>query len=132
METKTVDQSVTFQASAHQVYEMLADSAKHTAFTGVPAEISREVGGEFSAYGGALTGKNLELVPDKRIVQSWRAASDEWPEDHYSTAIFALEESGGKTRLSFTQAGVPVDAYENISKGWHEHYWSKIKEALEK
>ena len=132
METKTIDQSVTFKASAHDVYELLIDSAKHSEFTGAPAKVSREVGGEFSAYGGALKGKNLELVPDKKIVQSWRADGDNWPEGHSSTAIFALEEANGETRLSLTHAGVPTEAYDGINQGWNDHYWTKMKEALEK
>jgi hypothetical protein len=37
------------------------------------AEISREVGGAYSAYSGYITGQNLELLPDQKIVQSWRA-----------------------------------------------------------
>ena len=33
MKTKTVQQSVTFKATAHEVYETLMDSRKHAHFT---------------------------------------------------------------------------------------------------
>jgi len=62
--TKTIEQSVTFNASPHDVYEALMDSEKHAQFTGSKASISREVGGPFTAYDGALSGTILELVPD--------------------------------------------------------------------
>ena len=64
-------------------------------------------------------------------MQEWRAESDEWPADYYSTAVFLLEDSeGGGTQLNFTQAGVPEQAYESVSQGWGEHYWDKMKETL--
>ena len=43
MKTKTIRQSATFKASAHEVYEMLMDSRKHTDFTGEKAKISRDM-----------------------------------------------------------------------------------------
>lgn len=74
METRKISQSVTLKASPHDVYEALMDSKKHAKFTGGKASISREVGGKFSAFNGYAEGINLQLVPDKKIVQSWRAS----------------------------------------------------------
>lgn len=127
METKTIRQSVKFKASPHQVYEALMDSKKHTAFTGGKAEISRKVGGSFTAYDGYIEGVNEELVKDKKIVQKWR--SDGWPEEHYSTVTFELKKAfRGGTKLSFTQTDVPEDDYESKSDGWFESYWDKMKQ----
>ena len=75
METKDLKQTVNFKASCHDVYEALMDSEKHAKFTGAKAEISREVGGKWTAYDGHLDGENLELVPDEKIVQIWRGSS---------------------------------------------------------
>ncbi len=130
MEYKTIDQSVTFKGGAHEIYEMLMDAQKHSEFTGGPAEISREIGGEFTLMGGGLSGKTLDLVADKKIVQAWRA--NDWPEGHYSTAIFLMEESGGQTEMHFTQAGVPPDSFDSINEGWRTYYWEPIAKALEK
>ena len=74
--TKTVEQTVIVNASPHDVYEALMDSEKHSQFTGAEAVISREVGGFFTAYDGALSGVMLELVPDSKIVQTWRGSDD--------------------------------------------------------
>ncbi len=46
------------------------DSQKHSEFTGEEANISREVGGKFNAFGDYIMGINLELVPDKKIILS--------------------------------------------------------------
>jgi activator of HSP90 ATPase len=127
--SKTIRQSVTFKASPHEVYEALMDARKHSAFTGGEAKISRKVGGKFTIYGGDIEGENLELVPDQKIVQSWRYS--DWPEGHYSKATFALEEKEGGTRLVFTQSDVPDDKYEDINQGWKDYYWGPMKEMLD-
>ena len=129
--TKTIEQSVTFNASPHDVYEALMDSEKHSQFTGAKANISREVGGSFTAYDGALSGTILELVPDAKIVQSWRGSDDGWAPGHYSTATFLLEAIDGGTRLDFVQTGVPEQSCEQISEGWQTYYWPKMKQMLE-
>ena len=129
--TKTIEQTVTFNASPHDVYEALMDSEKHSDLTGAKASISREVGGSFTAYDGALSGTILELVPDAKIVQSWRGSDDGWVPGHYSTATFSLEAIDGGTRLTFVQTGVPEDSVEQINQGWQTYYWPKMKQMLE-
>lgn len=130
MNTKTIRQVTTFKVSPHDVYEALMDSAKHSQFTGGTAIISREVGGKFSAFDGYSEGVNIELVPDLKIVQTWRAS--DWPEGHYSRATFSLNTVTGGTRLTFTQTAVPEEQYDDISKGWRDYYWAPLKEMLEK
>ena len=129
--TKTIEQSVTFNASPHDVYEALMDSEKHSQFSGAKASISRELGGSFTAYDGALSGTILELVPDTKIVQAWRASDEAWVPGHYSTATFSLEATDGGTRLTFVQTGVPEQRVEQIAQGWQEFYWAKMKQMLE-
>ena len=130
MKTKTIKQSVNFKATPHEVYEALMDSKKHSKFTSSRASISRNIGGKFIAYDGYISGTNLELVPDKKIVQSWTCT--DWSEGHFSKATFLLKKIAKGTKLVFTQTGVPEEFYEEISNGWHEHYWEHMKRMLEK
>lgn len=129
METKTIKQSVTFKTTPHEVYEMLMDSDKHSQFTGGEAKISREIGGTFTAFDGYCEGTNLELIPGKKIIQTWRAA--DWPEGHYSKVTFLLKEVDAGTRLTFTQTAVPEEHYDDISQGWRDYYWPPMKKMLE-
>jgi uncharacterized protein YndB with AHSA1/START domain len=129
--TKTIEQTVDINASPHDVYEAYMDSEKHTEFTGAKASVSPEIGGEFSAYDGALRGTILELVPDAKIVQTWRGSDDGWVPGHFSTATFSLEAIDGGTRLTFVQTRVPEKSFEQISQGWQTFYWPKIKQWLE-
>lgn len=130
MAQKNLKQTRTFEASASDLYEMIMDSRKHAKFTGSPAKISAKVGGKFTAYGGSLEGENLELKPNKKIVQAWR--SKDWPAGHYSRATFAFAPAGrGKTKLLFTQSGIPEDDFEDIKQGWISYYWKPIARMLD-
>jgi activator of HSP90 ATPase len=126
MKTKTIYQSVTFKAAPKDVYEMLMDSAKHRSLSGEKAEISKKVGGRFTAWGSHISGINLVLKPGEKIVQAWRATG--WWPDHYSIAIFDLQKVGAGTKLRFTQIGVPSNRYSGHHRGWIETYWTPMQE----
>jgi len=128
MKTKTIKHSITIKATAHEIYEALMDSRKHSKFSGSKAVISKKIGGRFTAYDGYIDGINLELIPDKKIVQSWRAS--DWPQGHYSEVTYLLTEVENGTNLEFTQSGVPAQFYDDISQGWHDFYWKPMKEML--
>ena len=70
---KTIIQEVVLKTTPPEVYAALMDSEKHSAFTELRATISPKVGGLITAYDGFITGSNVKLVPDKIIVQRWRA-----------------------------------------------------------
>jgi activator of HSP90 ATPase len=123
---KDIKQRVTLHATPTRVFEALMDSKKHASFTKAPAEISRKVGGKFTAYGPYIEGINVQLIKGKRIVQAWRG--NDWPKGVYSIATFELSgELGGKTKLVFSQSGVPTKHVKGIEKGWKDFYWDKLK-----
>jgi uncharacterized protein YndB with AHSA1/START domain len=129
--TKIIRHTVTIGAPPRQVYDALINEKKHAKFSGAPASISRKVGGAFTCYGGHLSGINLELVPARRIVQSWRAKG--WPAGTHSIVSFALSrKAGGRTRISFTHLGVPASRFKDINEGWRTFYWRPLRAYLEK
>lgn len=130
MKTKTLRQSVTLKASPHEVYEALMNSKKLSQITGSKASISRKVGGKFTAYDGYCTGVNLELIPDKLIVQKWRAS--DWPNGHYSTLVFDFIHTRNGSHLAFRQSEIPVKHFDEMKKGWIEFYWNPMKSYFEK
>lgn len=123
-----IRQEVTFDAAPAKVYRALVNSAEHAAFTGAPAEISDNEGGTFSVYGGHIHGRHIALVPDRRIVQAWRAKT--WQEGVFSVARFELHPEGGKTRLVFEQDGVPEASVADIDAGWKKMYWKPLHKYL--
>ena len=124
MKTKTIEQTIMFKATQQEIYEILMDSRKHSAATGMKAKISREIGGKLSAGGGYISGENVKLVQDKKIVQKWRG--DDWPEGHFSLATFEFGKTKGGTKITLTQKDVPAEQYDNVSEGWYEFYWNPI------
>jgi activator of HSP90 ATPase len=128
--SRIIKQTVTFKASPHQVYEALMDSKNHAAFTGGKASISRAVGGSFMAYDNYIAGKIVELVPDKKIIQDWRAV--DWPEGYYSRVTFEFTALPEGTRLDFTHADVPEGTEDEFTQGWIDNYWEPMKAFLGK
>lgn len=75
----SIHQEPGFGASPKRVYEALTDAKQFTRVIQLsgalevmhlpdkPAEISREVGGAFVLYGGHITGRHIELVPNVRM-----------------------------------------------------------------
>jgi activator of HSP90 ATPase len=127
--SKDIHQKIFFKAKPHDVYEILMDEEKHAKLTDSTTHLSKIVGEEFAVFDGTITGKNLELIPDQKIIQTWRY--DDWPENVYSTITFLFEEKDGGTEMIFTQIGVPDDKYDDISQGWADYYWQPMHEMLE-
>lgn len=130
MAMKSINQKITLNVSAQDVYDALMDSKQHSEFTGAKAVIENEVGGEFSVWDGYAGGVSLELVPGKKIVQTWRAS--DWPEGVESKVTFVLSKKGEGTTLEFDQTGVPDEFYNDIKQGWQDYYWEPLKTYLEK
>ena len=124
-----IKQEVVFNASPERVYKALTDSEQFTAVCGgAPADISPDAGGAFSCFGGKIEGRNLELVPDKRVVQAWRAGN--WDEGVYSIVRFDLREEGAATRLVFEHAGFPEAQRDDLAGGWKAMYWDPLEKYL--
>jgi activator of HSP90 ATPase len=119
-----IHQEVTFDASPARVYRALLDAKEHATFTGAPAEISADEGARFSVYGGKVSGRNVEIVPDALIVQAWRVS--DWPAGVYTLARFELKGEGKATRLVFDQDGIPDGAGEHLDVGWKRMYWDPL------
>ena len=93
-----------------------------------PAEISREAGGPFTLFGGHISGRNIELIPNERIVQAWRAAN--WGIGIYSIARFELAKDRAGTRLVFDHTGFPVGKAAHLAAGWRGNYWEPLAKFL--
>ena len=71
------------------LYETLLDTNRIKGCTASDATMSREVGGKFSMFSGAVDGENVELRPfseatgDALIKWKWRFST--WQPGHYST-----------------------------------------------
>lgn len=132
MKTTTIKQTATIPASPKEVYSALMSSAKHTKFTGAKAVIGKKKGDTYYTYDGYITGKNIELIPDEKIVQTWIAMEDKWPAGHESIITFNLKPKGRNTVITFVHQDVPVAIAKNFVSGWKDYYWNPLKEFFSK
>jgi activator of HSP90 ATPase len=128
--SKTIVQKVVFKnTSPKTLYDLYMDPKKHSAITSAPAKISNKVGSAFSAHNGYITGKNIHLIKDHQIVQTWRGKT--WPKEQAdSTFIINLEQKGKDTILHAIHTNIPEKEVAGIEKGWHGHYWKPMKQYL--
>jgi activator of HSP90 ATPase len=127
---KTIVQKIVFKAPPKELFELYMDSKKHSLISGgAKAVLSRKAGGSFSVHGGYCKGKNLLLVPNKMIVQTWRASN--WSKsDLDSIFILTFEKVSGGTEVTMVHADVPDKEAKHLTKGWHDHYWTPWKKYL--
>jgi activator of HSP90 ATPase len=138
---EAIHQEVVLDASPQRVYQALTSSPDFDKITRLsdaeallnaagakPTSISAEVGGPFTLFGGYITGRHLEMLPNERLVQAWRAAS--WRSGEFSIAAFSLTSEGGKTKLIFEHRGFPNSEGAVLAHGWHSHYWEPLAKFL--
>ena len=137
-----IHQEPVFKASPSQLYSALTDpkqfdqvtrlsaAMKTMAIGNKLAEISGEVGGAFALFGGYITGRQLELVPNQRIVQAWRTQS--WDPGDYSIVRFDFVEQGSGTKIVFDHKGFPLGQAEHLAAGWKGNYWEPMEKFLAK
>jgi activator of HSP90 ATPase len=118
--------SALFPALPEEIYHTWLSSDGHSAMTGSPASVSTEVGGEFDAWDGYIHGRNLELKPGKRIVQSWRTT--EFSADEPDSRIeITLEPVGDQTKLTLKHTDLPPHGRQ-YEQGWVESYFEPMEE----
>src|SRR5271155_2205475 len=118
--------SWTLPASPEAVYDAWLDSRAHSAMTGAGAKVHKRVGGAHTAWDGYITGRTIELIPGKRIVQSWRTTQFT-SVDPDSTITVELAPTKTGTQLTLGHTGVPdgQTSYEN--GGWRNFYFAPMK-----
>jgi activator of HSP90 ATPase len=140
---ESIHQEISFNASPSRVYEVLIETKQfdkvielaggHSAALGTePTNISNQLGGAFTLFGGHIIGRQIELIPNERIVQAWRVV--DWAPGIYSIANFELKEQSSGTRIGtrivFDHTGFPKGLGEHLAAGWKGHYWEPLEKFL--
>lgn len=113
-------------ATPEIVYSAWLDSDEHARMTGDSAHVSAVAGEPFEAWGGYIQGRNLELEPGKRILQSWRTSEFEDSEpDSLLEVLFAPEGNG--TRVTIRHSNLPLNGTQ-YQQGWIDSYFTPMKE----
>lgn len=126
MAADSLQTSAVIPAAPADVYDAWLDGEGHAAMTGADATGSPEVGAAFTAWGGYISGSNLDLAPHVRIVQAWRTTA--FPAAHADSRLeVTLEPVQGGTRVSIHHSGLPEDQVANYLTGWDTHYFRPMR-----
>lgn len=79
-------------------------------------------GSEFSLWNGSISGKNIEFIENKKIVQEWYFGEQE----EQSIVTINLHPAKGGTSLELRHTNIPDDDYDDIVAGWNELYFGSL------
>jgi len=128
IKTDNIFQVIELEASVSEVYKALTDAELLTRLTGMSAQMDNEEGGRFHAWNNKSHGYIMRLIPERRIVQSWR--HDDFPDGMYTVVIFDIESTEAGTRVSFNQLGVPEETAGWLTETWKKDFWVPLSEHL--
>jgi len=117
------------KAEPQDVFTALTNPFTIELWSGNKAIMSPEVGFEFSLWDGDITGKNLEVIPDEKLVQEWYFGEED--EQLKSIVSIKLWKKKSNTSVELNHTNIPDEAYENIVEGWNEAYLGAIQVLLE-
>ena len=121
---KEIKRYYTLYAEPKDIYNALTNQKMLEIWTGENAIMVAEANTEFSLWDGSITGINLELEEDKKIVQQWFFGEDE----KASIVTIKLHPDKKGTSVELHHTNIPDEAYENISEGWNEDYFGALNE----
>ena len=113
--------------SPHTVYSLMTDSQTCSRLTKTKCDIGRGIGTNVSLLDGTLTGKNVDLVTDVKVVQQLQFTIEGWPTGHYSTLTLEISRVAGGTTIVHTQENVPVCNFRQVVDLWDKSFWKKMQ-----
>lgn len=115
-------------APPEDVYNALTNEATIRLWSGEEAVMPLESGAEFSLWDGSIVGKNLELVPGKKIVQEWYFGEQDTP----SVVTIILHAAKAGTSAELRHSNIPDVDFDNITEGWNENYFGSLIDFYDK
>ncbi len=123
---KPIEQTIKFDNTTPEtLFDIFTNPEKHGEILGADVIISAKEGAEFSCFNGNVTGKNLLVIPNKMIVQSWRG--NVWKKNDVAsilTLVFSAVKGGAE--IYMVHNNTPGQFVEQ----WDAFYWKPIKRYL--
>lgn len=120
---KTFKKQFKINAEPSDVYSALTNPYTIELWTGYPAVMSDDTGSEFSLWEGDITGKNIEFIQDRKVVQEWYFGDQ--PEK--SIVTITIQSDKGDSEITVEHTNIPDEDFADIAEGWREYYMGAIK-----
>ena len=121
---KNIKRYYTLKADPKDVFNALTNKRMLEIWTGENAEMEPVADTEFSLWDGSITGLNIEIEENRKIVQQWYFGQEN--EKSIVTIKIHPQKKGSSVELLHTN--IPDEAFENISEGWDEDYFGALNE----
>ncbi len=119
---KTFKKTFKINAEPSDIYSALTNPYTIELWSGYHSEMSTEPGSEFSLWEGDITGKNLEFVQDRKVVQEWYFGD----QSEKSIVTIIINADGENSQVTVEHTNIPDDEFAQISEGWREFYIGAI------
>ncbi|MBK7132923.1 MAG: SRPBCC domain-containing protein [Bacteroidales bacterium] len=119
---KTFKKTFKINAEPSDVYAALTNPYTIELWTGYPAQMSTEPGSEFSLWEGDITGKNLEFVEDRKVVQEWYFGE----QSEKSLVTITITPDRENSQVTVEHSNIPDEEFADIAEGWKEYYIGAI------
>ena len=119
---KTFKKTFRINAEPSDIYSAITNPFTIELWSGYPALMNTEPGSEFSLWEGDITGKNIEFVQDRKVVQEWYFG------DQTEKSIVTINITPDRENSSVTveQTNIPDEEFDDIAEGWREYYIGAI------
>jgi len=119
---KTYKKYYTIPEKPEIVYQALTNVLIIKLWTGFEAEMEAKPNTEFSLWDGNISGKNLEFVEGKKIVQEWYFGDQK----EKSIVTIKLHEHKKGTSAELEHTNIPDDDFEDMCSGWDNAYFGEL------
>ena len=116
-----------FKVPAEALYNGFLDSKTHSEMTGAQCVIQPIVNGEFSAWDGYITGKNLELKPNRFIRQTWRTTEFQADQKDSILELEFVDLDKNKSKLILKHLHL-IETDWHYKQGWIDFYFTPMTE----
>ncbi len=119
---KTYKESFRINAPPSDIYSALTNPVTIELWSGYPAVMSTVPGSEFSLWDGDITGRNIEFISDRKVVQEWYFGD----QPDKSVVTLSIQPSRENSIVTVEHTNIPDDDYKDIMEGWREFYIGAI------
>jgi activator of HSP90 ATPase len=119
---KTFKKTFKINAEPSDIFSALTNPHTIELWSGYHAEMSAEPGSEFSLWEGDITGRNLEFIQDRKVMQEWYFGD----QAEKSIVTIIINPYGENSQVTVEHTNIPDDEFAQISEGWREFYIGAI------
>jgi len=119
---KTFKKIFRINAEPSDIYSALTNPLTIELWSGYRAEMSTEPDSEFSLWGGDITGRNLEFIQDRKVIQEWYFGD----QAEKSIVTISISPDGENSLVTVEHTNIPDAEFTQIAEGWREFYIGAI------